>query len=76
MEEILLIYTNLIENKKIKTQERIPACSLTAFALLFFSLSFTFFFFFIIVFIYFCILKVFLKKFNFFLFFYFKLIYF
>jgi hypothetical protein len=71
MEEILLIYTNLIENKKIKTQERIPACSLTAFALLFFSLSFTLLFLFlIIVSVYFCILKIFFKKLKYFIFFF------
>jgi hypothetical protein len=71
MEEILLIYTNLIQNKKIKTQERIPACSLTAFALLFFSLSFTLLFLFlIIVSVYFCILKIFFKKLKYFIFFF------
>jgi len=71
MEEILLIYTNLIQNKKIKTQERIPACSLTAFALLFFSLSFTLvFLFLIIVSVYFCILKIFFKKLKYFIFFF------
>jgi len=66
MEEILLIYTNLIQNKKIKTQERIPACSLTAFALLFFSLSFTLLFLFVIIV---SVCFYILKTFKFFLFF-------